>query len=376
MTRIRKLLSLLFVAAWAVGEAPRLWFGDWPIRPMDAAAGGLAGFRLLVTMMNKNYKNYIHKNKKILAIAGVLATSWVLGLRLWSAGEALPGLLYLLRTLIYFWLIYRADEIFGQVRRWIPAALGAFLVLGLGQYVFLPDTRFLLRYGWDEHYWRLIGTVLDPNYMGVMAGMILFYFLNKSYNGYKFNKQLLIILLALAVLVLTWSRASWVSVLVAGGWWLVAGKNNWRKRLGLVGALGVLGLGVWWAAPKPGGEGVNLGRTASIEQRRVSWDKAMEVWKQHPWLGVGFNNYGVGSMGHVNSPSSSWLLLVSTLGIVGTTGIIIGGIRGIREIGAGREKQFWLGIIMMISIHAIFNNTLFYPPVLGLAAMMRIIAAR
>src|SRR3989338_6680935 len=52
---------------------------------------------------------------------------------------------------------------------------GFFVGLGLGQYIFLPDTRFLLSYGWDEHYWRLIGTVLDPNYMGVMMGMIVLF---------------------------------------------------------------------------------------------------------------------------------------------------------------------------------------------------------
>jgi len=113
-------------------------------------------------MKNKKYKSYKNYNydKKILAVSGVLAASWILGLRLWPWGEALPGLVYLLRTLVYFWLIWKAKEIFEGVRRWIPAAMAGFLILGLGQYMFLPDMRFLLRYGWDEHYWRLIGTVL------------------------------------------------------------------------------------------------------------------------------------------------------------------------------------------------------------------------
>ena len=279
------------------------------------------------------------------------------------------GLLYLMRTLVYFWLIWRAKEIFMGVRRWVPAAMAAFLILGLGQYVFLPDMRFLLRYGWDEHYWRLIGTVLDPNYMGVMAGMIGFYFLDKNYKNYKFNKEMAMILMAAATLALTWSRASWLAFGAAAGWWAVSGRPGRPGRLGrlgIFGVLAVLGVGVWWAAPKPGGEGVNLLRTSSIQQRLLSWNQAIGVWKQHPWLGVGFNNYGG------RAPSSSWLLLLATLGALGSLGIL----GEIREIGGIRNSKFWLGIIIMVSVHAIFNNTLFYPPVLGLVAMMRVRGAR
>jgi len=229
--------------------------------------------------------------------------------------------------------------------------------------------RFLLRYGWDEHYWRLIGTVLDPNYMGVMAGMIGFYFLDKNYKNYKFNKEMAMILMAAATLALTWSRASWLAFGAAAGWWAVSGRPGRPGRLGrlgIFGVLAVLGVGVWWAAPKPGGEGVNLLRTSSIQQRLLSWNQAIGVWKQHPWLGVGFNNYGG------RAPSSSWLLLLATLGVLGSLGIL----GEIREIGEIRNSKFWLGIIIMVSVHAIFNNTLFYPPVLGLVAMMRVRGAR
>ncbi len=261
----------------------------------------------------------------------------------------------------------------------MPAAMAVFLILGLGQYAFLPDMRFLLRYGWDEHYWRLVGSVLDPNYFGVMAGMIGFYFLDKNYKNYKFNKEMAIIPVAAAALVLTWSRASWGAMLVAGGWWLAAGRNNLVKKLAIFGVLAILGGVVWWAAPKPGGEGVNLLRTASIEQRFVSWNQAIVVWKSHPWLGVGFNNYGVGSREYgvgregyaKNSSSSSWLLILATAGTLGA--VVIGSLVISYWL---RLDNFWKGITLMIGVHAVFNNTLFYPPVLGLLALLRIRSLR
>ena len=357
--------------AWVAGEAPRLWWKEiLPIRPMDVAAVLLVAAEWKVLIGNKIWR----------WVAVILLGSWVLGLRLFSVPEAADGLLYLVRTVIYLGLIINGEMLFSPVKKWVFWAMAAFVGLGLGQYIFLPDTRFLLKYGWDEHYYRLIGTVLDPNYFGVMAGMIGFYFLDKNYKNYKFNKEMAIILMAVTALVLTWSRASWVAFGVAMGWWGISGISGRLGRLGrlgklaklgILGGLGILGIMVWWAAPKPGGEGVNLLRTASIEQRWTSWSEAIGVWKQHPWLGVGFNNYQVAQVTQAEySPSSSWLLLLATTGIVGTAGIIIGGIRVIREIGKTGSGQLWLGIIIMVSVHAVFNNTLFYPPVLGLIAMI------
>ncbi len=385
MIQIKIVTGLLFLVAWVMGEAPRLWWGQAaPIRPMDAAALGLvivASFDWIKNKRYKSYKNY-NQNKKILAIGGILIGSWVLGLRLWTWGEAAAGLLYLLRILVYFWLIWRAEEIFREVKKWIPAAMAVFLVLGLGQYAFLPDMRFLLRYGWDEHYWRLVGTVLDPNYMGVMAGMIGFYFLNKSYKGYKFNKinkNIALSLSALATLVLTWSRASWMAAITAGGWWLAAGGKKIFGKFALLAILAGLGVGIWFLAPKPGGEGVNLLRISSIEQRLASWSEAVGVWKRHPWVGVGFNNYGVrskeygvGKENHAtHSPSNSWLLILATMGIIGA--IVISSLVISYWL---RLDNFWKGITLMIGIHAVFNNTLFYPPVLGLVAIMRVMDSR
>ena len=204
----------------------------------------------------------------------------------------------------------------------------------------------------------------------------------------------------------------------------------------LMGLL-IFGL-VLYVIPKQGGEGVNLFRTNSIEQRIESWKEGVNVWREHPWLGVGFNNYRVAKekvqestirqlaeykkiqegKGHgENAPSSSWILLLATTGIVGTGWLIaISSLAGIcsfavtLRITQGKPTRFrsgwpraaasllrkfanfancynrkstevkninglWVGVLMMVGIHAIFNNTMFYPPVLVLLALIKAASA-
>ena len=48
-------------------------------------------------------------------------------------------------------------------------------VLGLLQYLFFPDLRFLKTIGYDDHYFRLTFPFLDPNYTGAFLAFISFY---------------------------------------------------------------------------------------------------------------------------------------------------------------------------------------------------------
>ena len=57
-----------------------------------------------------------------------------------------------------------------------------FYNFGLDSIFIFTGYQILLRYGWDEHYYRMIGTVLDPNYLGVMLGMIGMYLIYKYTN--------------------------------------------------------------------------------------------------------------------------------------------------------------------------------------------------
>jgi hypothetical protein len=373
-----KFLGIFFLAAWVSGQIFRRP-GEFPVTLLDVAVGGM-----IITKIRE-----IREIGVIRGMSLILIASWILGLRIFSWQQSIPGGLYLIRFLGYLWVIANAGKLFLPVKKIIIPAFWIFIILAWVQYLFLPDTRFLLQYGWDEHYYRMIGTVLDPNYLGVMLGVIGIYLIYKYTNRQIDKWGKILLALTFGGLIMTYSRAAWLAMTVGLSVYLVipakAGiyKNNlnrFRIKFGmtmkiLMGLL-IFGL-VLYLSPRPGGEGVNLFRTNSIEQRIESWKEGISVWRDHPWVGVGFNNYRVAKekvqegKGHgENAPSSSWILLLATTGIVGMGGLgAIWGIWGIREI---TNSKLWIGILMMIGVHAIFNNTLFYPPVLGLLALIKV----
>ena len=383
-----KFIGIFFLLGWVGGQLLR-WPGEFPVTVLDVAVGGMV------------IANFANSKKVGLWTIAILVGSWVLGLRLFSLEQSLTGGLYLLRFLGYLWVIINSEKLLGPVKKFIIPAFWVFIILAWIQYLFLPDTRFLLRYGWDEHYYRMIGTVLDPNYLGVMLGIIGIYLIYKYTNRQIDKWGKILLMLSFGGLIMTYSRAAWLATGAGLSLFVIARslrRGNLRQKIdrhglwkGLVmtfeiGSLKILigllffGL-VLYLSPKPGGEGVNLFRTASIEQRIESWKEGINVWKEHLWLGVGFNNYGgkvqesTGKYNKVqesrdhsgNAPSSSWVLLLATTGIIGTGWLTMVGWLAVRNL-----NRPWVGILMMVGVHAVFNNTMFYPPVLGLLALVRV----
>ncbi|MBI5356157.1 O-antigen ligase family protein [Candidatus Collierbacteria bacterium] len=406
-----KIFGWLFLIGWVAGQIFRLP-GWLPVTMLDVAVGVVAiselakiclfavtpritrgkparfrsGWPRAAASLLRKFANFANKQKGVLYITIIFTASWALGLRLFSWEQSIPGGLYLFRFLGYLWVIVNAEKLLAPVKKFIIPAFWIFVILAWAQYLLLPDIRFLLKFGWDEHYYRMIGTVLDPNYLGVMLGIMGIYLIYKYANRQIDKWEKILLALSFGGLALTYSRASWVATVVVSCWLLVVSRGHRNKlgKLGILGILGIIGImGIWLAAPKPGGEGINLLRTSSIEQRVESWREGINVWREHPWLGVGFNNYGgkvqestikyknvqEGKNHSENAPSSSWILLLATVGTIGIGGLgVIGGIRGIGEM---KKNKLWMGILMMVGVHAIFNNTIFYPPILGLLALIK-----
>src|SRR3989304_8999963 len=71
--------------------------------------------------------------------------------------------LYLLRFLAYSLLLNIKID-----RKYLLFFSSAIAVFGLAQYILIPDTRFLAVLNWDDHYYRLLSTLLDPNFTGII----------------------------------------------------------------------------------------------------------------------------------------------------------------------------------------------------------------
>ncbi|MFZ2202248.1 MAG: hypothetical protein WAV56_02515, partial [Microgenomates group bacterium] len=87
-----------------------------------------------------------------------------------NAGSvSLAGLAYFLRFVSYasFYFAFRIKGV-KKYTRYLVLAAAILLIIGSLQYFLLPDVRFLAYLGFDDHYYRLIGSFLDPNFTGLV----------------------------------------------------------------------------------------------------------------------------------------------------------------------------------------------------------------
>lgn len=311
----------------------------------------------------------------------ILAFSWSINLRNYMFKENFVGFLYLLRYLIYsslLLIIYSLKKTESKIgKKFIVNCFkwwGVFLsFLGIGQYIFIPDTRFLFFLGWDEHYYRVIGPFFDPNFIGLLLGLGILRIIweigeiKESWENWK--RIVLSVFLGIPFL-LTYSRSSYLA-LIAG----IAVILVLKKKLRYFFFFLFLFLFSILLLPRPGGEGVKLERVASVFQRIESWQTALGVWEKHPIFGVGFNNYryALGNLGNLSEGwheshagagvENSFLFVLATGGVIGIIGLIAFIVRLIKEmIEAERTTKYLvLPSLVAILVHGLFINSFFYP---------------
>lgn len=238
-----------------------------------------------------------------------------------------------------------------SVKKGVLAMSFGIAVLGIFQYLWLPDTRFLVGSGWDDHYYRLISTLLDPGFTGLLIGLgLLFTFSQKSTKFIWLTR-----LIFTVSLLLTYSRASILATLVGLAYltWKVE-----KKALLLIIVI-ILAMPL---LPRPAGEGVRLERTASINSRWYSSQEAItSLSYTEVALGTGFYRFDFDDTrtlpDHAEAPENSWVFILVSLGLLGSSLLTLVS----KEIFTKNKlDSVILSLIFTIGIHAIFNNSLFY----------------
>lgn len=272
---------------------------------------------------------------------------------------------------------------YGQALLSIPIGIA---VLGFFQYFFYPDTRSLKYIGWDDHYFRLISTILDPGFTGILLVMGIIIILNYQFKIFnKFSKANFLssyvipftsFTVCFIALLLTYSRASYLALVV--GITVFALRT---KKLLLLGLIPVFILAIFFL-PRPGGEGVKLERTASITARVDSIGTAVskptmtnvlfgrgwyEKKAQEPTHDLG----GFVVPNHSSAPENSAIFVYSSLGVVG---LVLFGALLIASLFVLRFDPTYTAILSSVGVHSLFSNTLFHPFVL--LFMVMILAVR
>jgi hypothetical protein len=218
--------------------------------------------------------------------------------------------------------------------------------LGWLQYIFWPNLTALKYLGWDDHLLRMVGTFLDPTYLGLI--LVLGIILAEKLNIKK------IIYFLLISLAFTYSRSSY----------LIASLFLIYKKKFLPLFIFIL---IIFLLPKNIGEGTNLIRTNSGSSKLINYKETIEIFKKSPFVGIGFNNMCNARQLYLNDTNvnshscsgsdSSILFLLATTGIVG----LILFLNFLLHVPINYLLVF---SFLAVFIHSLFANSLFYPHIM------------
>lgn len=326
--------------------------------------------------------------KWVLAFVLVAVLSLVNASALWGLGVTgtFGPAAFLVRWVLYagwFWLVtvcLNADDAHASVAV-IERGLLAIAAFGIIQSAFLPGFAQMVTWGggnlrWDEQGNRLVSTLLDPNFAGILIVIALLLELARDAEQMPTRLGRLLVL-GVAVL-LTLSRSSILAFLV-GVTALLVVRGVRRKLVGLLLAGGValvpfLALLLSFAASFH-----KLGIDGSATQRLIPWTRSLTMIADHPWLGVGFNAvpaaqaaYGWKAIGGADVSLDGGLLFVATMtgipGVVLYTGLIVSALltcrlvwRRAQEPRARALAAGTAAATVAVLVHSLFTNSLLLP---------------
>ncbi len=374
---IKKLL-LLLVLAFPLGELARWSLGSSTnLLLNDAMVAVVVVYGLYFYRQKLQLLTHDPLFRPIIVVFGTMVLSLIINIPRLTSGQLLISTLYPLRWAVYAGLYFFGINLVGKDKTWLRQGLilaaVVVAVAGILQYIFIPDVSWLAQFDWDSHYFRLISTMLDPNFTGIILvlGLVLTYLSLRGVHRQADDKAIpyhmrlprpavagLAMTVIYLALVLTYSRASYLAYLVAFG--AVAFYKR-SVKIFLIAAL-VLVVTIP-LLPKSTGIGTNLSREDSITARLNNWRQSIEIWNRAPIFGVGFDAYrysqNTTEQSHSGAGADSTLLLIlATTGVVGLLAylyLLTSMWRG------GRGDMLILASLAAIFIHSWFDNTLLFP---------------
>lgn len=335
MSRILIILGTVFWGAFLLGQLGRVQLTPHiavylhDLIGLSFIATWIARERsLLFTYWLPQVDKVFHSNYLAFTFVGWVIVSTCIQSLL--ASDFVP-ILYLVRILLSI-LTITTMTIVASEEPWLrqrfsilPLLVGISMAwFGVLQYLLLPDTRFLATFGWDDHYYRMIGTLFDPNYLGLLLILTAV----AAANVLKKKKIYLASILASCSLLLvlpTFSRGSYITA-VLGILLLVLHllrQTQISRKWVISGVAGLLicSTAVVFLLPKPTGEGVKLLRTSTITARITAAEQQLARVEGEEWLigtGLYARNTTSSQISHARLPDNFVIMLVTQTGIVGT----------------------------------------------------------
>ena len=350
------IILLLIALIWPFGQILELPFPH--PQAHFYALDFLVSLLTISLLINPQYRQKIKSDplfKPIFFFILIASLSLLPAFFNFSFSELLISISYLIRWISYtsIYFAIRISQPTMKTIKIILSSLSLFTLFGFLQYLLLPDTRFLYFFGFDDHYYRLIGTFFDPNFTGLVLIIFILLLLSSSDNRYKLAS-----LFPSTALAFTFSRASFLVLFLS---LIYLAIRSPRKIYLSILALVLVGL---FLAPKPSGEGVNLLRTFSIYSRLADSQAGLQLFYQKPIFGHGFNtlrsikvtNYFISSRSS-GGFSNSFIFVAVTTGLVGLL-VFLYLLFSILKLTW--KQPFINTAVITIITHSLFNNSIFY----------------
>jgi hypothetical protein len=306
----------------------------------------------------------------------VAAISLIFSLPKFGIQAFLVGSLYWLRFAFYggYFLVLKTLLSPKDLRVLFLGLGGIIMATCLAQYIFYPDVRYLQIAEWDPHYFRVVGTLLDPGFVSIILVFCLIYLYTHPIKNSFIQKISFII--CYICFALTYSRTGFITIFAASAFYSWSIKS-WR----FISITTIILIFTLLILPRtPGGEGVKLERTSSIKARIINWQNSASIFIKNPILGVGFNTYRYAQKQAGFLDTSNWLKShagagadSSLLFIAATTGIaglafFIRYLNSVWKISS--DYPFIRVSLVALFFHSFFLNSLFYPFVLIWLSLM------
>lgn len=358
----------LFFVTFPFGQIIRIGI----LHPMDVIMGLGAFYAIIKRFKKPDFFKYIEG----LLIAATF--SWIFGSLIFKQIEILYGLLYLLRLFAYsYFFIYVCNFSISSLKNkklLLDSLLSISVVsavFGWIQFFKFPDIKPFFAWGWDIHLFRLVGTFLDPTYLGLIIVFGLFTstirMIEVKERKYLFLFITLFLLISLAF---TYSRASYLAFFV--GLVFFVWRKNMLKTIIVPSILFIL---LVYILPTTKNNSIQLFRSFSAIAKIENYQSTLAVFSKSPIFGIGYNNMCLAYQKYIglqdfsshacSGSDSSLLFILATTGVAG----FIVFIYSILRIGISLSYNSYFFILissfLALIIHSLFSNSFFYPWVMG-----------
>ena len=363
---MKSIFIFIFLAIFPLGQIVRIGI----LQPIDVIVGAAA----IYTIVKKLPRPLVFKYLRNFLFFAVV--SWIFSVFAFRQLEVLYGLLYLFRLsayfyfLIYVWNFVKAGSGNGKLLTsslLIVSVVSAFL--GWIQFAWIPSLKPFMVWGWDEHLFRLVGTFLDPTYLGLIIVFGLLISISLFIETLK-KSYLFIVMFLLISLAFTYSRASYLAFFTGS---VFMGIYKRKVKMMAFGILTLLALVL--LLPTSASQVLRFTRSFSAMARVENYRDAFQVFSKSPVIGVGYDNLCMAYQKYIGLQSfsshacsgsdSSILFILATTGVVGLMVFVFSIAQISNFLSPGGKTQVLLSTFAALLIHSLFNNSMFYPWIMG-----------